>query len=116
VPKRCERERVSGAVGEIEPALQEFALLSASFNLARPDFTSPANSLASGGSFVRTFPGPARRSSGDGEVMFGSDHPDLRLLQHPRDERILTATALRKLRHRIDRRIDVSADALGHPL
>ena len=37
---------------------------------------------------------PARRSSGDGEVMFRSNHPEFRLLERPRHERVLCLGAL----------------------
>ena len=52
-----------------------------------------------GGAVGKT--GPARRSSGDREVIFAADDPDLGLLQHARHERILTA-AFRELRDRVD--------------
>ena len=64
VPERRQTQCVSGAVGEIELLSSELASFSASFSRARPERTSPANSFASGASFARTFPGPARRSSG----------------------------------------------------
>ena len=94
MPQRREAECVSGAVGEIEPAFERVRSFSASFNRAKPERTSPANSFASGGSFARMFPGPARRSSGDGEVIFRSNHPEFRLLEDPRHERVFRPGAL----------------------
>jgi hypothetical protein len=94
VPECRQTQCVSGTVGEIEPALQRFASFSASLSRARPECTRPANSFASGGSFARTFPGPARRSSGDAEVIFRSNHPDFRLLEHSRHERVFRSDAL----------------------
>jgi hypothetical protein len=73
VSKRRQAQRTSGAVSKVELLYSEFDVLSASFSLASPDCSRPANSFASGGSFDRTFPGPARRSSGDWEVMLATD-------------------------------------------
>jgi hypothetical protein len=88
VPQCRQTECVSGAVSEIEPAVQRVGSFSASFSRASPERTRPRNSLASGDSFATALPGPARRSSGDGEVILGSNHPEFWLLEHPRHERV----------------------------
>src|SRR5262249_23487704 len=83
---------------------------SASLRRASPERTSPVNSFSSRGSLIRRPPGLARRSSGDGEVMFRSDDPDLRLFQDAPHERILLSYALREFRCRVDRRVDLPSE------
>jgi hypothetical protein len=70
-------------------------LLPASFNRALPERTRPANSFASGDSAFSGLPGPLRLSNG--EVIFPTKLPQLRLGQDARGEGIVLGEALGQL-------------------
>lgn len=63
--KRCQAKRVRGVVGQSNRPSTELASLSASASRLSPDRLRPANSLASGDSLRRAWPGPQRFSSGE---------------------------------------------------
>lgn len=85
--------------------------LRASRNLACPERFKPSNSLASGGSTFRGFPGPLRFSSG--EVIGGSQDPDLRLFQYPCQKGLVICQPLGEILAGQDGWVDRSAKRIA---
>ncbi len=91
--ERGEAERVRGAVGQIEPAVQRVRV---AFGVGQSHQAQrhESSELLRVRSFLRQHISWTREApSGDEEVISRSNHPDLRPLHHTRDERILLAAA-----------------------
>src|SRR5204862_1565771 len=86
----------------------ELVRLPASLSRARPARLSPSNSFASGRSIERGFPGPTSRSSA--EVTFGTDDPDLRLVEHALHESIARLCTPGQFLPAVHDRIDGTAE------
>src|SRR5438067_659442 len=82
----------------------------ASFSRLRPSATRPSISLCAGGS---AFNWPIFvRFSRLLELAIGTDHEDLRLLQHPHDEAVALGALAPQLGRLVDRWINLAADLL----
>ena len=67
------------------------------------------------GCFARTLSEPVRRSSGDGEVILRSNHPEFRVLEHSRHECIFRPGAPGKLGGRVYGGVDLPTHRRRHP-
>src|SRR5659263_97962 len=85
-----------------------------SFSRAVPLRSKPASSFASGASFCSCLPGPHRLSSGlDMELLLVAYEPDLGLLQHACDKRVVQAEAFGQFSRCVQRRVDLAAQRGG---